>query len=126
MKRIVSIIIVLGLVGAGAIAAGSMIDDGPLPTTCSESYTAWEASEGMYDGSVPPQPLDPAIRQALRSIPVTVLESSIDRAEISASASQAEVRMEDDHGQPVVLHLKRLQDGYIDGSATWCAPTAES
>ncbi len=127
MKRSVSIIIILGLVGAaGAVASGAMSDDAPTPTTCSEGYTSWEAGEGMYDGSVPPLPLEQAMRQQLQEvIPVDVPESSVERARISSSGEKVEARMADADGQPVVLHLKRHQDGYIDGGATWCAPDTE-
>lgn len=128
MKKAVSIILIVGLVGAGAIVTGAMMGDRPATTSCADGYTSWEASEGMHaDSGGPPLSLDRAIQQQLQEvIPVDVPESSVDRALVTSSGGTVEVRLMDADGQPAVLLLRRHQGGYIDGGATWCAPSAES
>jgi len=128
MKRAVSIVIVLGLLGAaGAIAAGSMSGDELVPSGCPEGTTEWSSINEFAGPAADSR--EEAVRVELRNHGMDASDEAIASALITAgpggNVGSETVDVENSDGFRITMTLKPLDPGWTVESSTWCAPNAE-
>jgi hypothetical protein len=128
MKRAVSIVLVLGLIGAaGALAAGAMGDGEPVPSRCPEGTTE-RSSIGEFAGPAPDS-REEAVRVELENLGMDASDGAIAAAVIAAgpggNVGTEKAEVETSQGVLVTMTLKPLDPGWTVGGSSWCAPNAE-
>ena len=125
MKRAVSIVIVLGLLAAaGAIAAGAMSGDDPVPSGCPEGTTGW-SSINEFAGP-PPDSREEAVRVELENLAMDATDEAIAAAVIAAgpggNVGTEKTEVETSQGVVVTMTLEPMDPGWAVGGSSWCAP----
>jgi hypothetical protein len=128
MKRAVSIVIVLGLIGAaGALAAGAMSDDEPVPSRCPEGTTEWSSINEIAGPGASTR--EGAVRAELHDIGREASDEAIAAAVIAGGSGgnvgTEGVVVETSEGGVVTMTLTPLDPGWAVEVSSWCAPNAE-
>ena len=128
VKRAVSIVIVLGLIGAaGALAAGAMSDDGPAPMGCPEGATEGSSINEVADPGAPTR--ERAVRAELRDIGRGASDEAIAAAVIAGGSGgnvgTEGIVVETSDRAVVTMTLTPLDPGWAVESSSWCAPNAD-
>ena len=127
MKRVVSTVVVLGLIGVvGAIAAGAMGGDDSVPSGCPEGTTEWSSINEFAGPAADSR--EEAVRVELRNHGMDASDDAIASAVIAAgpggNAGTERVDVENSDGFRITMTLKPLEPGWAVEGSSWCATNA--
>jgi hypothetical protein len=128
MKRVGSIVVVLGLIGsAGAIAAATMNDDSANSSTCPDGTTEWSSINELAGPGA--ASMEDAVRIELESHQMDASDDAI-AAAVGAAGSAGNVGdgtvvVETSEGVRVSMTLTPLNPGWAVEASSWCAPNDE-